>query len=785
MSIAPHRKSAAVGIALVIATVVVIGAKDKQRSTGQWPTYGADKGFSRYSPLNQINSSNVKNLRVVWRRPAVDSRFTERFVDLAVPEYFRSTPIMIDGVLYAPNGVGLLEAFDPATGKTIWIQSPMPPTLKEAAGQSTRGVAYWRKGSSLRLILIRGEYLYAVNAKTGEPEDDFGGHGRVLLNRHTPDNAPYFGFNGPIVVSDVIVVGGNGGGKVGGGYGDEGFAKESRPEDIRGFDAKTGTLLWTFHVLPQAGEPGNETWGKDSWKYMGNMAAWGSLTADESLGYVYVPLSAPTVSYYGAHRPGKNLYSDSLVTLDVKTGKLVWYYQLVHHDLWDYDSATPPILGDIKVDGKRIRAVMASAKTGFLYVFDRVTGKPVWPIEERPVPESSVPGEEVWPTQPFPTKPPAFERQSISEDDLIDFTPELHKQALEIANRYVLGSIFTPPSLRSEEPGGKQGTLALPGIYGGGNWNTGAFDPETGIYYAVSHTKASVYGLIQPGPKDTEATIPYSIDLKNLYPEEINGLPIIKPPYGRITALDLNKGDRLWTVAAGEGPRNSQALRGLEVPQLGIAGRPAPLLTKTLLFLGDSSDAMFGGGIKGPGKFRAYDKATGSVIWEADLPVGTTGAPITYLADGKQYIVVAIGGKGYGAEWVAFGLSGNEVTLVRPSSASDNTSTPVEYGADQAQRGEALYRTKCSACHMDDLSGGDKGPALKGKTFWSGWDQAKARSLYSNIISTMPLYDPGSLASNDVLDVLAYILQANGVSPGEKPFRSAEDLSKMKLVQSK
>jgi quinoprotein glucose dehydrogenase len=495
-----------------------------------------------------------------------------------------------------------------------------------------------------------------------------------------------------------------------------------------------------------------------------------------------VPLSAPTVSYYGVHRPGKNVYSDSLVALNIKTGKLMWHFQMVHHDMWDYDTASPPILGDIKVDGKRIKAVIAGSKTGFLYVFDRVTGKPVWPIEERPVPQSSVPGEESSATQPFPTKPPAFERQGFTEDDLIDFTPELHQQALDMVTHYVLGPMFSPPSFRSEEPGGKEGTLTLPGIYGGGNWNTGAFDPETGIYYAVSHTKPTLYGLIKAN--ETDATLPYSIDLKHLYPE-INGLPLVKPPYGRITAIDLNKGEKLWTVANGDGPRNNPALKGLNLPQLGIAGRPAPLLTKTLLFLGESSDAAFGGGDKGPAKFRAYDKATGQVVWEADLPVGTTGAPVTYLADGKQYIVVAIGGRGYGAEWVAFGLpEGTDTTYARPPQSSPaSDAAPIAYNAAQAQRGALVYRRNCSACHMDDLSGGDKGSPLKGKPFWSGWDQTKARSLYSRIISTMPEYDPGSLPRNEVLDVMAYILQVNGAASSDQAFQSADDLNNVKLVE--
>src|SRR5580698_10292537 len=489
-------------VATAAALSFILSAQSN--SAGEWLTYGGDKGFSRYSPLDQINRDNVSKLGIVWGRPAVDPQIKDKFPDLSPSNYFRGTPIMVNGVLYAPDGVGLVEAFDAVTGRTKWVQQPVEPTLKEAAGESTRGVAYWHKGSEERIVSIRGQYLYAMDAKTGAPERDFGENGRLSLKRDTSDNAPYFGWPGPFIVNDVIVVGGHGGGRAAGGYGDGGFDAGAKPEDLRGYDIHSGGLLWTFHVMPRKGEPGYETWGKGSAEYMGNMAAWASMTADEQLGYVYVPLSAPTVSYYGGHRPGKNLYSDSLLALNVKTGKLVWYFQMVHHDLWDYDSATPPVLGDITVDGKRIKAVIASNKTGFLYVFDRVTGRPVWPIEERPVPQSTTPGEATWPTQPFPTKPPAFDRQGFTEEDLTDFTPELHRKALEIASQYKLGPLFTPPSLMAD---GKKGTLAMPSAWGTGNWNTGAFDPETGIYYAVSMTQPTAYGLKKA--TDPKATMDY------------------------------------------------------------------------------------------------------------------------------------------------------------------------------------------------------------------------------------------------------------------------------------
>ncbi len=653
---------------LLVSASLTIAAQTQKSNAGEWGTYGADKAFTRYSPLDQINRDNVGSLKVAWTRAAVDPLIKDKFPDLSPSNYFRGTPIMIKGILYAPNGVGLIEAFEPSSGRTKWVQQPVEPTLKEAAGQSTRGVAYWRKAAEERIIAVRGEYLYSLILQTGMPDRNFGENGRISLNRHTPDEAPYFGWPGPFVVNDTIVIGGNGGGKVSGGYGDGGYDPKAQPENIRGYDIHTGKLMWTFHILPQKGEPGYDTWGKGSAEYTGNMAAWGSMTADEQLGYVYIPLSAPTSSHFGGHRPGKNLYSDSLVVLNVKTGKLVWDFQMIHHDLWEYDSATPPVLADINVNGKKIKAVIATNKTGFLYVFDRVTGKPVWPIEERPVPASIVPGEEPYPTQPFPTKPPPYDRQGVTEADLIDFTPELHQQALAIASHYIMGPLYTPPSVRSDDPDGKRGTLVLPGGWGSGNWNTSAFDPETGMYYAVSMTQMGSYGIIKN--PDSESPMLFGSGPLPGTPRQqpqqgggavgpltIQGLPIVKPPYGRVTAYDMNKGTQVWMAANGNGPRNHPLLKDLNLPPLGNQGRPAPLLTKTLLFLADSSDAVMGqAGISGPAKFRVFDKANGKVITELDLPVGATGGPMTYLDGGKQYIVIPVGGKTYGAGWIAFSL---------------------------------------------------------------------------------------------------------------------------------
>ena len=652
----------------VAATIAVVASQAPQPRT-EWRYYGGNKGFTRYSALDQINRDNVKSLRIAWRRPAVNDKMIAAFPDTRPNAYLRATPIMIDGVLYTQDAHGLVIALDGETGRTIWEQ-PFGPDREEARGASTRGVDYWRGGAGnadRRIFSIRGEHLYALDATTGVPVQTFGTEGRVLLR--FADRQPLAGrFNdstGPLVLGNVVVVTGNTGGA-----GDGGNTKEAAPEDVRGFDTESGRLLWTFHVVPQPGEFGNETWGNGSWKIAGDLGAWNPMTADEELGYVYVPLTSPTAAWYGGWRPGDNLFSNSLVALDVKTGKRVWHFQTVHHDLWDWDNIGPPMLGEITVDGKRIRAVMQANKAAFLYVLDRTNGRPVWPIEERPVPQSTVPGEHSSPTQPFPTKPPAFDLQGISDNDLIDYTPALKQRARTIANQYVMGPVFSPPSVPSD--GGKKGTLVQPGAWGSANWNTGAFDPDTGYYYAISQTlgpanraawkqtdpRATMeYADFVPAPATDQPASqapPSTVDAIS-----IDGLPIIKGPYGRITAIDLNRGVHVWMRPNGDGPRFHPLLKDLNLPPLGYPNRPAPLLTKTLLFLGEGSDAI--SGTAGADwtwgkKFRAYDKATGSVIWEMELPSGTTAGPMTYMVKGKQYIVVAVGARNHPSEYVALSL---------------------------------------------------------------------------------------------------------------------------------
>ena len=663
--------TAASGVVVLAAMAALVTTQTRHPRT-EWHYFGGDKGFTRYSPLDQINRDNVLRLRIAWRRPAVNSTVMASFTELRPNPYLRSTPIVIDGVLFTQDAHGLVIALDGETGRTVWEQQPFAPTREDANGTSTRGVDYWQNradASDARIFAIRGEYLYSLSAATGRPVQRFGTEGRVSLR--FIDRQPLAGrFNdstGPLVVGNVVVVTGNTAGA-----GDGGNRKEAAPEDVRGFDAESGRLLWTFHVVPQPGEFGHDTWGGDSWKIAGDLGAWNPMTADVELGYVYIPLSSPTAAWYGGWRPGDNLFANSVVALDVKTGRRVWHFQTVHHDLWDWDNIGPPMLGEITVDGTRIKAVMQANKAAFLYVLDRTNGRPVWPVEERPVPQSTVPGERSSPTQPFPTRPPPFDLQGISDDDLIDYTPGLKERARTIARQYVMGPVFTPPSVPSDLPGGKKGTLVQPGAWGSANWNTGAFDPDTAFYYAISQTMGPANRSARK-QTDPDATMEYADFAPTAGSNQpasqsppstmdaisLDGLPIVKGPYGRITAIDLNRGVHVWTTPNGDGPRFHPLLKDLNLPPLGYPNRPAPLVTKTLLFLGEGSNAV--SGTAGADwtwgkKFRAYDKANGSVIWEMELPSGTTAGPMTYLLKGKQYIVVSVGARNQQPEYVALAL---------------------------------------------------------------------------------------------------------------------------------
>jgi quinoprotein glucose dehydrogenase len=648
------------GLSVVVAVCSFASAQAADPINVEWRQYGGSQGFDRYSPLDLINRGNIQGLRVLWTRPALDSSLTQQFPDLTAGAYFRSTPIMVEGILYAPDGVGLVEAFDARSGKTLWVQQPYAPTLAEAIGGSTRGVAYWKGiGASgicqTRIFNIHGNYLYALDARSGKYCLEFGTGGRVALQFPGSDSR-YFNSGGPLVVGDVVVLGGVGGGRRGGDYGDQ---MKSIPEAVRAFDAKSGKLLWEFSPMPAPDDPARASWAKGSDEIAGGMGAYGTLSADEQLGYVYVPFKTPTPPAWGGWRPGDNRYASSLVALGVRTGKKIWNFQLVHHDLWHWDVAAPPILGDITVNGRRIKAVMQTGKNAFLYTFDRATGKPVWPIIERSVPQSTIPGEHTAQTQPIPARPPALAREGVSANDLIDFTPRLHREALEIFNHYVHGPVFTPPSLYDPAPGGKKGTLTLPGTDGGCNWNCGAFDPETDTYYTIAVNAVADYAVQKPTTAGATMEWRMREDDETIWnvpgPQ---GLPLIKPPYGVLEAIDMDRGEFRWQVANGDGPKDDPALKDLHLPALGIPGRAALLVTKSLIFVGESSSAVdLGQRTHGFGNhFRAYDKRNGKVLTTLDLPAGTTAAPMTYSVDGKQYVVVAVGGNGGTPQWIALGL---------------------------------------------------------------------------------------------------------------------------------
>jgi len=656
----PSWRAISLSSALLLAAgAASIVAQTGAPADGEWRYYSGDIGATKYSPLAQITKDNVRNLRIAWRRPAVNPAATSGMEGFRANPNFHSTPLMARGVLYASNGVGLVEAMDPETGTTLWMQKPLDSDGPKLQGTSNRGVAYWTDGSDRRLLAIRGQYLFAINPETGALYRDFGENGKFDL---TPGLGPMlarFSWNSPpLIVRDVIVIGASIPDQ------DRATKKEGPPGDVRGYDVRTGKHLWTLHVIPREGEPGIETWEDGSWGYTGGGNVWGPISADPELGYVYLPTTSPTNDGYGGHRRGDNLYSTAIVCLDAKTGKRIWHHQLVRHNLWDYDNAAAPILGDITVNGRRIKAVVQVTKQAFAFVFDRVTGEPVWPIEERPVPQSDVPGEKAAATQPFPTKPPAFDRQGISIDDLIDFTPELRAEAMQIVKPFVIGPIFTPPSVHGDGPNDKKGTIVLPGLVGGANWPGAAFDPETGMLYVPSMTNPVVADLMKGNPETTNLQYRYGPIRTGAVEGMVNGLimgprglPLLKPPYGRITAIDLTRGEHAWMIPNGDGPRNHPVLAPLKLPPLGQAVMAAPLVTKTLLFVSEGDQVNIRTPPGGGGRMlRAFDKQTGQVVWETRLDAGTTGMLMTYLYKGKQYLIAPIGGATHQPEFVAFRL---------------------------------------------------------------------------------------------------------------------------------
>lgn len=657
---------------LLLAALSVVRAQTGAKN-GEWRTYGGDLGHTRYSPLDQINAQNFDKLEVAWR-------FKTDNLGPRPETQLQSTPLMVNGVVYSTGGTRrAVVALDAATGELLWTHAEREGPRGTVAPRqlSGRGLAYWVSGNDERILYVTPGYqLVALDAKTGQLVRGFGKNGIVdlkLENDQLIDAlSPEIGLHStPIVARDVVIVG------AAHRTGANPPSKRNVKGYVRGFDVRTGKRLWIFHTIPVGGEFGNDSWENGSNEYTGNAGVWAQISVDEELGLAYLPVELPTGDYYGGDRPGAGLFGESLVAVDLRTGKRRWHFQFVHHGIWDMDLPCAPILLDIVVNGREIKAVAQPTKQAMLYVFDRVTGDPVWPIEERPAPKGDVPGEWYSPTQPFPTKPPAYDRNGVTLDDLIDFTPELREEALKVVARYKIGPMFTPPVVSKLE--GPLATLTLGTSTGGTNWPGGSYDPETHILYVSSTRQMTSQGLVAPPPglstmnyvqglattgartsggSGSTAAPTVSASAANSAALDVRGLPLVKPPYGRISAIDMNKGEIVWQIAHGETPdnvRDHPSLKGLTIPRTGRNGSVGTLVTKTLVIAGESGFFTTPSGQRGA-MLRAYDKATGRDVGAVFMPAPQSGSPMTYMLGGQQYIVVAISGGTYTGELLALRL---------------------------------------------------------------------------------------------------------------------------------
>ena len=687
-------------IALVLAGASALGQGDKPAPAVEWKTYGADLASTRYSPLDQINRENFSKLQIAWRLKT--DPFGPR------PDIlYSSTPLVVGNVLYTTAGTRrAVLALNAATGEILWMHTEDEGARGQNAARSGagRGVSYWASadGSDQRILYVTPGYrMIALSARTGLPIPAFGKDGVVDLKQENDQEldpvTADLGLNAtPLVAGDVVVVGAA-----------QRFSGSPRTMNnvrgyVRGFDVRTGKRLWIFHTVPRPGEFGFETWEDNSALRNGNTGAWAQFSADLELGLVYVPVEMPTGDFYGGHRPGNTLFDESLVALDIKTGKRKWHYQITHHGVWDYDPPCAPILFDMTLSGRRVKALAQPTKQAFLFVLNRETGEPIWPIEERPVPQSSVPKEKTSPSQPFPTRPLPFDRQGIGVDDLIDFTPALRAEALEVIKRFRIGPMYTPPVL--SDAGGPLATLQVPADHGGANWPGGSLDPETNRLYIHSHTAVFAVGIVPadadssdmgfvsgiaraggpPAPTPGEGAAAEAAPAgrgntggtgrgggrggapgttggggRGRAVTTVQGLPLIKPPYDRITAYDMNTGDLIWQKTHSSTPdeiKNHPALKGLDLPRLGQYGRTfiGVLATKSLLIAGEGGVHTNEAGQR-VSLLRAYDKATGADVGAVDMPEKQTGSPMTYMVNGRQYIVLAVSGAN-GAELIAYAL---------------------------------------------------------------------------------------------------------------------------------
>src|SRR2546425_1257378 len=691
--------AAALSAGLLLLTIGLGRQSGSQPSTknGEWPHYTADLKGTKYSPLDQINASNFKELEVAWRFKT-DNLGTR-------PEHkLEGTPIMVKGILYATGGTRrAVFALRADTGELLWTHSEFEGARAVNAPRqlSGRGLSYWTDGRGEERILYvtPGYRLVELDAKTGNKIQGFGKDGIVDLklgvvhgtgqqiDLETGDAGLH---STPTIVRDVAIVGMSM---------KEGMTVKTHNNtkgQVRAYDVRSGKLLWTFNTIPKPGEFGNDTWLNNSWATNGNTGVWTQITVDEELGLVYLPVESPTSDFYGADRPGNNLFGESLVCVDLKTGQRKWHFQMVHHPIWDYDLSSAPILADINVNGRAIKAVAVSSKEAFLYVCDRVTGQSVWPIEERPVPKGDAPGEWYSPTQPFPTKPPAYARQAITVDDLIDFTPALRAEALQVIEKFKMGPMFNPPAV--SKLGGPLAALTIGTTGGGTNWPGAAYDPETHTVYAqAANSQIVPIGLIQPpeGFSDIKYVLGFAGQPFRVsegpgfgsaadFPQAprtpraagaapapaapqaegggvrttVQGLPLVKPPYGVLNAINLDKGDIMWQVPHGDTPdavRNHPALKGLNIPKTGQGGSVGLIVTKTLVVLGDPQITTTPQHPRGA-MLRAYDKTTGKEVGSVLMPAPQSGSPMTFMVNRKQYIVVAVSGGNYSGEYIAYRL---------------------------------------------------------------------------------------------------------------------------------
>ena len=634
-------RAASVFAGLAVVSFLVCTSAD--RAPVEWAFWGGDPGGNHYSSLADINISNVARLQSAWVWKTGETELKQYGTR---PGMFEGTPLMIGNVLYAVTPYHRVVALDPESGAEIWSYDPksyvdgQPPN---GTGYVHRGVAVWRDArdpNKMRIFLNTRYSLISLDAKTGKPDNSFGDNGVVDLSQGLiwPINKMHYTETSPAVVYKDLVI-------VGNGVGDRLMYKNDPPGDVRAFDARTGKRVWTFHTIPQAGEFGNDTWGNESWKFTGHTNVWTPFTLDERRGLVYLPVSTPSNDFYGGNRPGNGLFGETLVCLDANTGQRKWHFQIVHHGLWDYDLATPPVLATITTEGKKVDAVIQLTKHGLAFVFDRVTGQPVWPIEERKVPESDVPGEHASPTQPFPTRPPAYSPQGVTLDDAFDLTPELKAEAQAEMQKYRLGPLFTPPSLK--------GTLTRPGIIGGANWGGGAFDTDSGMLYikttnapAILRVKKTDRSSANPRASEIDAELSGELGLQATFH---GGLPLTKPPYGQVTAIDLIHGTIAWQRPFGDWPelRANPALKDVKLPaELGVAGPQGGVVTKGGLFFVGGEDMSL----------HAIDKTNGKDLWTGPLPARSFSTPMTYRTrTGRQFVVIAVG-QGEGAALAAFAL---------------------------------------------------------------------------------------------------------------------------------